>query len=186
MKIILLSTLVAVVIGVLLASCASSRNGYETARYDVLRSEKAFAIRKYPQLKLATTSNNADNGSFMRLFRYIEGANEKQEKMAMTTPVFMEAGEMHFVVPEKNRDAVPKPTSEKVEVKEMPARTVAVYQFNGRRSDLLEKKALATLLEWMQENKLGAIGQPFFAYYDPPWTLGPFRRNEVLIPVETR
>ncbi len=184
MKTILLVSLAVVVVAFVCASCASSRSGYETARYDVMRADNAFEIRKYPGLKVAATSNNTDNGSFMRLFRYIGGANEKQEKLAMTTPVFMEAGEMRFVVPEKNKDAAPKPASEKVEVKEMPARTVAVYRFSGRRSDRLENGALDTLRDWMKTNKLEPKSEPFFAYYDPPWTLGPFRRNEVLIPLK--
>ncbi len=186
MKTFLLVSLSLLAVTLLIASCSSARGGYETARYDVLRTDSAFEIRKYRELKVAATSNNADNGSFMRLFKYIEGANDKQEKLSMTTPVFMEAGEMRFVVPEKNKDVAPKPSSEKVEVKVMPARTVAVYRFTGRRSDKLEKEALEKLREWMKANKLESKGEPFFAYYDPPWTLGPFRRNEVLVPVEAK
>lgn len=186
MKTFLLVSVAMLVVGMLVASCESSRAGYESARYDVRSSDGAFEIRKYPELKVATTSNHSDNGSFMRLFKYIEGANEKQEKLAMTTPVFMEAGEMKFVIPEKNKNTTPKPASEKVEVKKMPARTVAVYRFHGRRSDKLEKEALEKLRVWMTDNKLEPKGEPFFAYYDPPWTLGPFRRNEVLIPVEVK
>ncbi len=172
-----------VVICFVLASCGTSRSGYETARYDVLRTDGAFELRKYPELKVAATSEGSGNGSFMRLFRYIQGANEKQEKLAMTTPVFMEAGEMRFVVPEKNKAAAPKPGSDKVMVKEIPARTVAAYRFSGRQSERREKSALEKLQLWSKANKMEPKGEPFFAYYDPPWTLGPFRRNEVLIPV---
>jgi hypothetical protein len=35
----------------------------------------------------------------------------------------------------------------------------------------------------MQQNKLQEAGTPFSAYYDPPWTPGFLRRNEVLIPI---
>ena len=93
---------------------------------------------------------------------------------------------MRFVVPEKNRDTAPKPVSEKVEVKKIAARTVAVYRFSGWRSDELEKESLKELLAWMDANKLTPKGDAFFAYYNPPWTLGPLRRNEVLIPVGPR
>ncbi len=186
MKTFLLVSVAIAVIGLVLAACASSGKKYETARYEVQRTDGAFEIRKYPELKVAATSSDADDGSFMRLFKYIGGANEKQEKLAMTTPVFMEAGEMRFVLPEKNKSATPKPASEKVEIKEMPARTVAVYRFNGRRSEKLEIEALGKLREWMKASKMEAAGEPFFAYYDPPWTLGPFRRNEVLIPVASK
>jgi len=186
MKTFFLVSLALIVVGVVLVSCASSRKKYETARYDVLRTDGVFEVRKYSSLKVASTSNDAQNGSFMRLFRYIDGANEKQEKLSMTTPVFMEAGEMRFVVPEKSKDAVPKPASDKVAVKELPARTVATYRFSGRRSDRLEKESVEKLRDWMKVNKMEPKGEAFFAYYDPPWTLGPLRRNEVLIPVESK
>ena len=39
------------------------------------------------------------------------------------------------------------------------------------------------LRAWMAENKLVAEGDAEYAGYDPPWTPGPFRRNEVLIRV---
>ena len=182
MKILLWLLLPALIV-LLVASCAGN-GSYETAPYKVTRSDGAFEIREYPSLKVAATGRKGDNDSFMRLFRYIEGANETKEKIAMTTPVFMEGGEMRFVVPEKNKATAPKPSSDKVEMKELPARNVAVYRFSGWRSDSLEKESLEKLRGWMETNKLDGKGDPFFAYYNPPWTLGPLRRNEVLIPLK--
>ena len=173
----------ALILVVTLAACAST-GSYETAPCKVVRSDGAFEVREYPALKVAVTSRKGDDDSFMRLFRYIEGANEKKEKVSMTTPVFMEGGEMRFVVPEKNKANTPKPSSDKVEVRELPARTVATYRFSGWRSDALEKESLEKLRAWMAANKLEAAGEPLYAYYNPPWTLGPLRRNEVLIPVK--
>jgi hypothetical protein len=183
MKSMLCLTVPAVLLVVALAACAGT-GSYETAPYKVLRSEGAYEVRAYPGLKVAATLRKGDDDSFMRLFRYIEGANEKKEKVAMTTPVFMEGGEMRFVVPEKSRTDTPRPSSDKVQVRELPARTMASYRFSGWRSDELEKKSLEELRSWMAANKLVAAGEPLFAYYNPPWTPGPFRRNEVLVPVK--
>ncbi len=166
-----------------LAACAGT-GSYETAPFKVLRSDGAFEVREYPALKVAATSRNGDNDSFMRLFRYIDGANETKEKVAMTTPVFMEGGEMRFVVPEKSKADTPKPSSEKVAVKELPARTMAIYRFSGWTSATLEKESLEKLRAWIKANKFEAAGDPLYAYYNPPWTLGPLRRNEVLIPLK--
>tara|TARA_B100001939_G_C16753876_1_gene535253 strand:- start:619 stop:771 length:153 start_codon:yes stop_codon:yes gene_type:complete len=39
------------------------------------------------------------------------------------------------------------------------------------------------LREWIKENNLVITGDPIEAFYDPPWTPGFLRRNELLIPV---
>jgi len=177
---ILISGLLVSAIGI--AACVTSRAGYETAKYKVIRTEGEFEIREYPELKIATTPREADNSSFMRLFRYIDGGNVSKEKIAMTTPVFMVDGKMAFVVPEKHMGTTPVPASDQVKVDTMKARRVAVHRFSGSRTQELEPQALAKLKTWMKLNKLQEAGTPFSAYYDPPWTPGFLRRNEVLIP----
>ena len=66
------------------------------ARYRVVSSDGAFEVRDYADLTLVTTAMRFDaqgnDGSFSRLFRYISGDNRQQQKVAMTTPVFMERG----------------------------------------------------------------------------------------------
>ena len=106
-SLILISSLLVGAIGI--AACATSRAGYETARYKVIRTEGAFELREYPELKIATTLRDADNARFMRLFRYIDGGNAAKEKIAMTTPVFMADGKMAFVLPEKHLATTPVP-----------------------------------------------------------------------------
>ena len=171
------------VIAFCIAACATSRAGYETAPYTVIRADGDFEIREYPELKIATTARAGDNSSFMRLFRYIDGGNVAKEKIAMTTPVFMVDGKMAFVVPEKHQAATPAPTSAQVMVNTMKAQRVAVLRFSGTRTKDSEPQALAKLKAWMQANKLTEVGAPFSAYYDPPWTPGFMRRNEVLVPM---
>lgn len=168
-----------------IAACATSRAGYETAPYKVIRTDGDFEIREYPELKIATTARDADNSSFMRLFRYIDGGNVAKEKIAMTTPVFMVDGKMAFVVPEKHKTATPAPASEQVNVETLKAQRVAVHRFSGSRTKDSEPQAMEKLRAWMKQNKLTEAGTPFSAYYDPPWTPGFLRRNEVLAPVGT-
>lgn len=166
------------------AACVTGRSGYQSAPYKVSHHEGDFEVRDYPVLQLASTRLSGEDKSFMRLFNYISGQNDAKEKIAMTTPVFMNGNEMSFVMPESLKQAVPRPTAGEVEIKSMPARRVASYRFRGSRSAASEKEAVKRLEEWLVKNKLTASGAPFFAYYDPPWTPGPWRRNEALVPLK--
>ncbi len=165
-----------------IGACAATRAGYETAPYEVLRSEGSFELRAYPELPLVTTRNDGADGSFMRLFRYISGANATQEKIAMTTPVFMVDNRMAFVLPAEKSQA-PAPAAKDVRLEKRPAGHVAVHRFSGQRSAAGDAVALTQLRTWMAQQGLEETGKPFSASYDPPWTPGPMRRNEVLVPV---
>jgi len=81
------------VILVAAGGCQVIRAGYETAPYRVLESDGAFQIREYPAMQWVETtmgSGNGDSdGSFGRLFGFITGRNQSQQKIAMTTPVYM-------------------------------------------------------------------------------------------------
>ena len=170
----------AIAVGV--AACAATRAGYETAPYEVLRADGAFELRAYPELPLVSTRDDGADGSFMRLFRYISGANATQEKIAMTTPVFMVDNRMAFVLPAEKREA-PAPASKDVRLEKRPAGRVAVHRFSGQRSAEADAAALTKLRAWMAQQSLKETGKPFTASYDPPWTPGPMRRNEVLVPL---
>lgn len=171
------------VLGIIAAACATSRAGYETAPFTVLRTDGAFEIREYPDICVASTPRHDDNSSFMRLFRYIDGDNTAGEKIAMTTPVFMVDGAMAFVLPKESSGQAPAPKNDQIKLEKLKSQTVAVLRFNGARSEKSETEALEKLRGWLRENQLEETGKPFSAYYDPPWTPGLLRRNEVLIPI---
>jgi hypothetical protein len=177
-------------LGLLAAGCQSTRAGYETVPYRVLRADGNFELRDYPALLVVETpmaSDGGDDGSFMRLFRFISGANTGKQKIAMTTPVFM-AGRpssrtMAFVLPEKfNNGEAPKPVDSAVGLRELPAARFAVLRFSGNRDAKKEGKALALLRARMETEGLVATApEPVFAYFDPPWTPSFLRRNEVML-----
>lgn len=169
--------------------------GYESADYTVSKADGKFEIREYPELTVAKTKmksyGNGSDGSFMRLFRYISGDNEAKLKVAMTTPVLMEAetesseGRMAFVVPKDVAAAsVPVPSGEAVEIAKRPSGKYAVLRFSGRMNQASIQEAEKKLRKWIEGKELEADSEYEFAGYDPPWTPGPLRRNEVLIRVK--
>jgi hypothetical protein len=170
----------------------TARGAYESAEYTVLVSDGPFETREYPDLILATTAmqfeSQGEDGSFMRLFRYIRGANDRQKKISMTVPVFMKAesrdkdGQMGFLIPaEVSQQYTPEPSSENVEIRRRAGGVFAVIRFAGRMNGNSVSQAEYKLRDWINEKGLLADGEAEFAGYDPPWTPGPLRRNEILI-----
>jgi DNA gyrase inhibitor GyrI len=177
-----------------IAFITTSRAGYETASYDVVEKDGKFEIRNYRAHKVVTTSmkSSAENGSFGRLFQYISGKNEGEQKIAMTTPVFMPATEdgktqeMQFVIPsDVAASGAPAPSSSAVKVKSMSGGKYAVLRFSGTAKSEQRKAKLAELRAELEKRKIKTTGKPIFAGYDPPWTPGPMRRNEVLLKVSS-
>jgi hypothetical protein len=170
----------------------SARSAYESAEYTVLQSDGPFETREYPDLMMAATSmkfaSQGNDGSFMRLFRYISGANHLEKKVAMTTPVFMEPearenpGQMGFVIPKDVTERqIPDPSDGNVQIRKRLGGRYAVCRFAGRINGESVRKAEERLRKWMSDRGLIGDDDVEFAGYDPPWTPGPLRRNEVLI-----
>ncbi|MFT5468432.1 MAG: hypothetical protein ACI8UO_003541 [Verrucomicrobiales bacterium] len=170
---------------------ATARGRYETADYKVVESKGSFEIRAYRALAVASTSMENENSGFGRLFKYITGQNQTESKIAMTTPVFVSSGGenkelMSFVLPDEVAKAgAPEPAGGKVFLNQLTGGKFAVYRYAGRSSDQRDAKALTKLKEWIAEAGLTTktAAKPRYAYYDPPWTPGLMRRNEVMIEI---
>ena len=187
LKIIVVVMIVVVVIGAVIAGYMTSRAGYETASYRVVQSSGNFEVRQYPPLVIAETSmTGGDNNSFGRLFRFITGGNAANQKISMTTPVFMSGvatnSKMAFVLPSKiEPSAVPQPSDGAVTIRKIEGGHFCVYRYSGGRSGTKESDAIEQLRSWMQSQNLPAQSEPIFAFFDPPWTPPFLRRNEVMI-----
>lgn len=174
--------------------------------YALVESGDGFEIREYPKLMIAKTpAGEGEDGAFQRLFDYISGANETAREISMTAPVLVAAGaeiamtapvlgstgwdasggdEMAFILPAGlSFTTAPIPTDPEVTLAEIPARRVAVATFSGWADDDDFAEAEAELRARLSSANIAAAETVETAQYNPPWTLGPFRRNEVLIPI---
>jgi hypothetical protein len=182
-------TVLAVTIPALMGAYWLGSNAFflETASYSLVLQEGSFEIREYPELPVASTTNEfaRDDSAFRRLFQYIQGSNSEDQKIAMTTPVFVDEERMSFVIPEDvEKQGIPDPTTEGVQVERRPSVRVAVYRFSGAADEQSRNKALQKLVAWMNSKGLESQGAAIFAYYDAPFVPGPFRRNEVMLQSE--
>jgi len=162
----------------------------ESAPYEVVETSGEFEIRRYPDLAVAEVNSARDRDrNFNTLFQFIQGANADQQKIAMTTPVFMqesaETSRMVFVMPQEvAQRGVPEPTNGAVQVTTIPGGLFAVKRYSGSTSAERAAKATEALRAWMKQSGLSADGEPVRAVFNPPWTPDFMRRNEVMIRIE--
>jgi hypothetical protein len=114
------------------------------------------------------------------------------ETIAMTVPVETSAQAagryaMRFFLPaEYDLQSAPQPTDPRVQVLEMPERTLAVLRFTGSRDAHNVARHLDDLDPMVNGSRWRAVGKPTAMFYDPPWTIPFLRRNEVAVPVSGR
>ena len=76
-KMIILFVILLIGAGLIFVGCQATRSGYESAPYQVVRTDGKFELRDYPALTVVETpmarGGNEADGSFMRLFRFITG-----------------------------------------------------------------------------------------------------------------
>ncbi len=184
--------------------------GLEQPAYEVVRKADNIEIRRYKDLLVASTTVDGDyddmtGEGFMRLFRYIDGANTATDKIAMTAPVLMEERSrkiamtapvlnqkkasggwtMSFILPSQyTMETAPRPQNDLVELRTIPGRTVGAITFAGFLNEAGIARNKQALAQWLTANGYDFDSQVYEAAgYNPPFTLPPLRRNEVLIPV---
>lgn len=169
----------------------------EQPHYSVLRTMKPFEIRQYDPYVVAATSaegpfEKTQNGSFRILARYIFGGNESKQSISMTAPVVqnpkMETWTMTFSLPKKySLSTAPKPNDPRVQLREIPAETIAVLRFSGTVNEKKVRLQEEVLKNWiLEQGDLEITDEPRLAGYDPPFTIPFLRRNEIMIPIKIK
>lgn len=144
-------------------------------------------VEAHTRIKTLDFETSLDEG-FRRLAHYINGANDRRESLAMTTPVMAtpraETHTISFVMPPgRTRASLPRPRDERVTVVDVPARRVAALRFAGRYTGDNMLEHVRRLHDALATSALEPIGQPLFAGFDPPWTLPPLRHTEVWVEI---
>lgn len=169
----------------------------DTIPYEITGKEGEIEFRKYPELVLATAGSDGNDSGFNLLFSYISGNNKTQkaismtspvitsQKIAMTSPVLSGENSMSFVMPSAmNPDETPVPVDSRVKIVTLPEREVAVIRFRGYARPKDVAAAELRLRDELKKAGSETIGEVFLMRYNPPWTPGFFRRNEVGIEIK--
>jgi len=171
---------------ILLFSICMFSQGYETQKYEVVKTLGDIELRFYPPAMKAKVSAG---GNFSRLFKYISGNNQQGEKIAMTSPVQMTSQNnknvMEFILPSKyNENNFAVPNDKNITVYSSSPGHYAAIRFGGYSNSEKIKKHYSILLEKIKENNLEIVdNQPIVLSYNSPYKVFN-RRNEVLIEVK--
>merc|ERR1712130_472607 len=120
---------------------------YENAPYTVIQKYDDYEERFYPSKMWVCTRNGGQNGGFMKLFGYISGENNRNQKIDMTVPVMMtynEKGEeMCFYMTSSTQTNPPSPDNSDVYLSQKKnmtvyATTVGGYPDHASEADLLK------------------------------------------------
>ena len=172
----------------------SSQKDIEQYPYKVVKTYDDFEIRNYePTLftSVELSTNEYDKTSskgFSVLAGYIFGGNEKEEKIAMTSPVAMtlekEKSTMMFMVPKKyNKENLPKPNDSSIEFMEMPAKKMAAITFGGWADDEKIKSYKQQLKDALDKEGIKYSDTFLFLGYNAPMEVLN-RKNEVIVELE--
>ena len=176
-----------------------------------IRQDGNMEIRDYDRMTVAEVMITGErymaiNAGFRILASYISGDNRARKKIPMTAPVIQEAGDadgeaitmmapviqepgetmntwnIRFVMPPEYTPALlPVPEDTRIRFLEVPAYRTAVIQFSGFNTDSNLSEHLSILMDWLASNNISPAGRAIYAFYNPPWTLPFFRRNEISI-----
>ena len=160
----------------------------EEAKYDVVKSNEIYEIRKYSDRLAVQALNTNENNSFRKLFNYISGDNETNEEIKMTIPVtqMKKKGNMtmQFYLPSKfNKDNVPNPSSSDVEIVNIEGGYYAVIRYSGRASNKNFIKHKEILENELKKDNISIEGPAIKASYNSPFTLPMLKRNEAMFKV---
>lgn len=178
----------------------------EEAEYRVVSQHGDIEIREYASSLVAETIvsesfEGAGSRAFGKLFRYIDGNNEGQGKIAMTAPVSQQKTSekiamtapvsqkksgsdwaVSFMMPPTySMDTIPRPLDPDVVIRTIDPYSAAVIRYSGTWSEKRYQQHLDELENWLNERGIPYSAEPVWARYDAPFKPWFLRRNEILL-----
>ena len=179
----------------------------ETPKYNVSYSSGNIEHRNYEPMIIAAVEvtgerKEAIGNGFRLIADYIFGNNSIDQNIKMTAPVEQQTSKkiamtapvqqqqsgaswtISFVMPsEHTLSTIPKPNREEIKLTLIAPKEFVVIRFSGTNSDELITKYQTELLGYIAKRKIKIVGEPKYAFYNPPWTLPFMRRNEIMFEV---
>ncbi len=184
--IILILLLLGLFLGVLMSNV-------EKPKYKSLSIDNNIELRQYDVIYIAEVTieserKDAIKAGFKILANYIFGGNSENLKIAMTAPVKQQRVEnswkISFLMPaEYSLKTLPNPNDKIVKIKKITQKKYGVITFSGLNSDSNVDFHKNLLKKYLKKNNISTLNSAIYAFYNPPWTLPIFRRNEIMFEI---
>ncbi|MEL7041199.1 MAG: heme-binding protein [Pseudomonadota bacterium] len=179
----------------------------EEPPHQTLVKDGKFEIRQYAPTIVAEVDVTGDmrragNSGFRPLADFIFGNNTARSKIEMTAPVTRVKSQkiemtapvtrtlnddvwtVAFTMPEDwTMQTLPVPNNPDIKIREVPGELIATVRFSGAGRERTFEAKQTDLEAWIAVQGYTIIGPARYAGYNAPFVPGPFRRNEVMIPV---
>ena len=174
---------------------------YEEPTYEIVFVTDGYEVRRYQdRLAAQVSGSSATNSAFLKLFKYISGANTAAEKVAMTVPVTQSVsiemtvpvatsaeGYMQFFLPSSfSPETAPVPTDPGIKIVNVEGGYYAVFEYSGRSTNANFDKQQRILVNKLERDSVTQKSTPIMATYNGPLTLPFMRRNEVMVMIDWR
>ena len=176
----------------------------EQPDYVVAAQDGPIEVRAYGPMMAAEVEVRGERQAaisegFRVIAAYIFGANGRKAKIAMTAPVQQQKQEIATTAPAAGEAAgeawtvrfimprgwtlvgLPTPDDARIKLAPIPARHRVVIRFAGGHGSRLIADRTSELRAYVSRRHLRTTGEPVLAFYNPPWTLPWFRRNEIML-----
>ena len=171
---------------------------------------RKYAPYVVAQTEVTGTFEEMGGQAFRILVKYISGENQQRSKIKMTAPVIQEpvkdngvkiqmtapviqeidqnnrkSAVFSFVMPQKfTLETLPLPLDKRINLREIPAKTVAVREYSGSWGEEKYNENETILLQALDDADINIIGKPNFARYNSPFALWFMRRNEIMVEIQ--
>lgn len=159
----------------------------EQPKYTIIKKQAQFELRQYQSFTIveATDLDLKSYQGFRLAFDFIQGENDRGQKISMTAPVVNQLNDKGiqttaFVMPPKmNHNDVPLPLNQNLKKVLIPERICAVYRFSFNPNMDKIRNYESILRTWIDQEGYTIIGNLQLARFNPPFIPGFLKHNEL-------
>ena len=162
--------------------------------YSLISSDNNIEIREYGEYVIAKTEmlggkRSTDNNMFRVLANYIFGGNSSNASIPMTAPVITKESSssysmIFFMLQANSPEDMPSPNSDNISIDTISLGKAVAIKFGMWVTEDRVEYYENILNSYVRENNIQVTSELMVAQYNSPWTVPPFRRNELIYKIK--